>query len=262
MKASDGTAAATRKTKRVRNVLGELVSTIEGAEQTDAARRVETRYAYDGAGRLRTVTTGGQTTTFKYDAAGNRASVSNPNLGATVTAGDGKPSVRFAYNGHGELTEREDARGATYYGYDKLGRRACAADRGGTATWEYDPANGKGLLKRRGYDRGRILTAASSCAFGGNFAETYAYNADARLETATTAIIDDAGATTTLTRGHTYDAYGRLSSTTHPSSVTIAREYNERGYLAKLKHGEAALVSVTARKAYGGSKAEIYGNGA
>ncbi|MCY4123448.1 MAG: RHS repeat-associated core domain-containing protein, partial [Acidobacteria bacterium] len=92
--------------------------------------------------------------------------------------------------------------------------------------------------------------------------ETYAYNADARLETATTAIIDDAGATTTLTRGHTYDAYGRLSSTTHPSSVTIAREYNERGYLAKLKHGEAALVSVTARTARGRSKAEVYGNGA
>ena len=208
------------------------------------------------------MTTGGQTTAFGYDAAGNRASVTNPNLGAAVNAGDGKVSVRFAHNGYGELTERTDARGATYYGYDKLGRRACAADRGGTATWEYDPANGKGLLKRRGYDRDRILTDASSCAFGGEFAETYAYNADARLKMVTTAIIDDAGATTTLTRGHTYDAYGRLSSTTHPSLVTVAREYNERGYLAKLKHGEAALVSVTARTAYGGSKAEIYGNGA
>ncbi len=262
VRASDGaTTKATRQTKRAHNVLGELVSVTEGAEQTDAARRVETRYAHDGAGRLKTVTTGGQTTTFAYDAAGNRASVTNPNLGATVSAGDGKVSVRFAHNGHGELTERADARGATRYAYDKLGRRTCAADRGGTATWEYDPANGKGLLKRRSYDRDTVLASAAPCAFGGEFAETYAYNADARLATVTTAIVDDANATTTLTRGHAYDDYGRLATTTYPSSVTVTHEYNDRGYPAKLKHGATTLVTVTARTARGQSKAVSYGNG-
>ena len=53
-------------------MLGELVSTTEGAEQTDTPEQIKqitTRYAYDGAGRLKTVTTGGQTTTFSYDAA-------------------------------------------------------------------------------------------------------------------------------------------------------------------------------------------------
>ena len=185
--------------------------------------------------------------------------MTNPNLGATVTAGDAKVSVKFAYNGRGELIERTDARGATYYGYDKLGRRTCAADRGGAATWEYDPANGTGLLKRRSYDRGAIL-ADASCAFGGEFRETYAYNADARLKTVTTSIIDDANATTTLRRGHTYDGYGRLSSTTWPS-VAVGREYNGRGYLAKLKHGSTVLVEVTERPARGQSGAVTYGNG-
>ena len=265
VKAANGNQVlATRQTKRTHNVLGELVSTTEGAEQTgdDAGNQVETSYAYDGAGRLETVTTGDQTTTFAYDAAGNRASVANPNLGATVTAGDDTVSVKFEYNGHGELTEREDARGATHYGYDKLGRRTCAADRGGTATWEYDPANGTGLLERRGYDRDTVLTEADDCAFGGDFAETYAYNTDARLATVTTAIIDDSdSATTTLTRSHAYDDYGRLSSTTYPSAVTVEHEYNNHGYPWKLKHGETELVKVTAQTAYGQSKAESYGNG-
>ena len=264
MAANGRETLATRKTKRTHNVLGELVSTTEGAEQTDTPeqiKQVETSYAYDGAGRLETVTTGDQTTTFAYDAAGNRASVANPNLGATLTAGNGTVSVKFEYNGHGELTEREDARGATHYGYDKLGRRTCAADRGGTATWEYDPANGTGLLERRGYDRDTVLTDPASCAFGGDFAETYTYNTDARLATVTTAIIDDSDATTTLTRSHAYDDYGRLSSTTYPSAVTVEHEYNNHGYPWKLKHGETELVKVTAQTAYGQSKAESYGNG-
>ena len=266
MAANGRETVATRETKRTHNVLGELVSTTEGAEQTDTAeqaKQVKTSYAYDGAGRLKTVTTDGLTTTFTYDAAGNRASVTNPNLGATLTAGDGMVSVKFDYNGHGELTEREDARGATYYGYDKLGRRTCAADRGGTATWEYDQTNGTGLIERRSYDRDTVLTEADDCAFGGDFAETYTYNTDARLETVTTSIIDDQdpAATTTLTRSHAYDDYGRPSSTTYPSAVTVEHKYNERGYLAKLMHGETALVKVTAQTAHGQSKAESYGNG-
>ena len=179
MAANGNERLAARQTKRTHNVLGELVSTVEGAAEA-ASKQVTTSYVYDGAGRLETVTTGDQTATFAYDAAGNRESVTNPNLGMAVAAGDAMVSVKFAHNGHGELTERTDARGATHYGYDKLGRRTCAADRGGTATWEYDPANGRGLLKRRSYDRDTVRTSASSCPFGNYFAETYAYNADAR----------------------------------------------------------------------------------
>ena len=79
----------------------------------------------------------------------------------------------------------------------------------------------------------------------------------------TTAIVDDQdpATPTTLTRSHAYDVYGRLSTTTYPSSVTVEHEYNDRGYPAKLKHGATALVDVTAQTAYGQSKAESYGNG-
>ena len=83
------------------------------------------------------------------------------------------------------------------------------------------------------------------------------------LKKVTTSIVDDQdpATATTLTRSHAYDAYGRLSTTTYPSSVTVTHEYNDRGYAAKLKHGSTALVNVTAQTAYGQSKAESYGNG-
>ena len=84
----------------------------------------------------------------------------------------------------------------------------------------------------------------------------------------TTSIVDDQDppTTTTLTRSHTYDDYGRLASTTYPSSVATAAvrvdyEYNRHGYAAKLLHGETELVKVTAQTAYGQSKTVNYGNG-
>ena len=43
--------------------------------------------------------------------------------------------------------------------------------------------------------------------------------------------------------------------------MTVTHEYNSKGYLAKLMHGETALVEVTAQAAHGQSKAESYGNG-
>ena len=84
----------------------------------------------------------------------------------------------------------------------------------------------------------------------------------------TTSIVDDQdpATTTTLTRSHAYDDYGRPSSTTYPAAaaadaVTVTHEYNGRGYPWKLKHGETELVKVTAQTAYGQPEAERYGNG-
>ena len=56
--------------------------------------------------------------------------------------------------------------------------------------------------ERTEQDRDTVLTEADDCVFGSDFAETYAYNTDARLETVTTSIIDDQDpvAPTTLTR--------------------------------------------------------------
>ena len=65
----------------------------------------------------------------------------------------------------------------------------------------------------------------------------------------------------TLRRGFGYDAYGRLTTATHPSSLSAKYEYNPRGYVSKILEGANALVSYTAMNARGSVKSATYGNG-
>ena len=214
-----GTATATtRTTTRTYNFLGELVETVEGAARPAGSDdRVKTTYAYDGSGLATTVTAGatgaagGVATTFGYDAAGNRTSVTNPNMGTAATGA----SARFEYDGLGRVRERTDGRGTTAYEYDLLGRPKKRTDPGGgVAIWGWDPANGKGLPGSRSY--------------GAAFSETYVYDADARLKTATTAIAAG-GRTESFRTTHAYDDRGRPSSTTHPSGAAVTYGYNAQG---------------------------------
>ena len=166
VKDADGMGTEDRESERLYNILGELVEATDGSDKS-SAEKVTTTYAYDTSGLLRTVTADGVATTFEYDAAGNRESVTNPDMG---TAATGK-SVRFAYTGLGQVRERTDGRGTTTYAYDLLGRPTSREDPAGTgtvtATWSYDPANGKGRLGSRSYG-------------GAAFSETYEYNLDER----------------------------------------------------------------------------------
>ena len=246
-----GTATATtRTTTRTYNFLGELVETVEGAARPAGSDdRVKTTYAYDGSGLATTVTagatgaTGGVATTFGYDAAGNRTSVTNPNMGTAATGA----SARFEYDGLGRVRERTDGRGTTAYEYDLLGRPKKRTDPGGgVAIWGWDPANGKGLPGSRSY--------------GAAFSETYVYDADARLKTATTAIAAG-GRTESFRTTHAYDDRGRPSSTTHPSGAAVAYGYNAQGYMATVSSGSTTLVDYRGADAWGNSTEEVYGNG-
>ena len=251
VKEADGTVADTRASERLYNLLGELVKATDGSDQT-SANKVTTTYGYDTSGLLETVTADGVEMSFKYDAAGNRESVTNPDMG---TAADGK-SVKFAYTGLGQVRERTDGRGTTSYRYDLLGRPTSRVDPAGmgtvTATWSYDPTNGKGRLASRGYG-------------GTAFSETYEYNDQARLEETTTTIRD--GSTTeTLVASHGYDRLGRPSTTTYPSELKVERGYNARGYLSTLADATTAtkktLVRYGAMDARGNIETETFGNGA
>ena len=253
------TAGTTATTTRVKtsdyNVLGELASTTDAAGTTAA---VTTAYAYDASGLLRTVTVdGARKTVFGHDAAGNRTSVSSPNFGTAT----------FAHTALGELAERTDARPrTTTHAYDKLGRLVTATDADGESRWVYDGPNGKGLLAVRC----RSATANANCAKVGEYRETLAWNADARLSKRTTEIADGA---TTQSYVHVYgylgdgdaDVHdGRLATVSYPSGLKVRREYNARGYLARLVDAatNTALETYGARDAYGNVLTETYGNGA
>ena len=252
VKEEDGTVSDTRESARLHNLLGELVEATDGAEQALSANKVTTTYAIDTSGLLTTVTADGVATSFEYDAAGNRASVTNPDMG---TAADGK-SVKFEYTGLGQVSEREDGRGTMEYTYDKLGRQTQRVEKSGTGTvtgtaiWSYDPANGKGRLASRSYG-------------GAAFSETYTYGSHARLERVDTSIGGTAGPFVTR---HAYDGLGRPSTTTHPSGLKVERGYSARGYLETLTDATAAtkktLVTYRAMDAHGNIETERFGNGA
>ena len=241
--ARPGGGSDTRRTRHTYNVLGELVETLEGAEQTLTAKQATTSFEYDGSGLLETVTAAGVETSFAYDKAGNRTSVTNPAVGTTVSGA----SATFVHSALGELLSRTDARGATAYEHDRLGRptRRTHPD-GVVAQWSWDPANGKGLLGVRSY--------------GAGFSETYAYNSDARLRTSTTRIVAG-GRTERFDTSYGYDGRGRMSSATHPSDATVSFAYNRRGCLESVSSGGTVLVAYRGADARGNATEVAYGNG-
>ena len=126
--------------------------------------------------------------------------------------------------------------------------------------------HGTGLLARRC----RSATANANCANVGEYRETFAWNADARLAKRTTEIADGA-ATRSYVHAHGYLGDGdpnvhdgRLATVTYPSGLTVRREYNARGYLARLVDAatNTALETYAAQDAHGNVTAETYGNGA
>ncbi|MFI7225178.1 RHS repeat domain-containing protein [Nonomuraea angiospora] len=100
-----------------------------------------TKYTYDKAGRLATVTDpAGNVWRHHYDLLGREIKTEDPDKGTTTTV----------YNDTDEVVSTTDARGRTlWYGYDALGRKTSLREGSGTgallAEWKYD-ALAKGQL--------------------------------------------------------------------------------------------------------------------
>jgi RHS repeat-associated protein len=154
--------------------------------------------AYDTSGRIASEATGGVTTAYGYDPAGQLLSV-------TPTAGH-----------------------VTVHTYDQLGRRATTKIGAAAATTNtYDPTGA--LLSGGGstytYDlAGRRLTEAAS---GNNL--TYVYNAAGQLATLTRV----QGAVTT-TQSRTYDATGTLATVANVTGNTTTMDWDPTGGVAQL----------------------------
>ncbi len=253
----DGTRSPTLYTRREYNLAGELVKLVEGdsnnrPNDTLPADGVVTEYAWYGSGLLKSTTVNGNYTTgFKYDAAGNRTEVTNPNF-STVT---------LRHTAAGELWRREESGRTTTWTYDGLGRPTRRQDPDGVSEWEWDPANGRGSLSKRcredtaGATTCRAMTAP-------DFRETRTYGSDARLDRVATTI-RAGGLVRNYTHSYTHDTHGRLKTVTHPSGLTVERRYNARGYLRRLRNraGGANLITYGSVNARGQATEESYGNG-
>ncbi|CAG7624851.1 RHS repeat protein [Actinacidiphila bryophytorum] len=193
-----------------------------------------TTFGYDAAGNKTTVTDAlGKTTTTAYDANDDATSVKDPlgretttrydDLGRIdkVTAPDGAATI-YSYNVTGTLATREDPNGhTTTYGYDDAGRQTSVTDPlGRVRTVGYDAdGNAATVTDARGITTttafdGRGLP--SGTAYSDNTpAVGYSYFGDGKQKT----ITDGTG-----TRTFGYDADGRLASVT-PSAGKGAFSY-------------------------------------
>lgn len=205
------------------------------------------RYRYDSQGHLISSNGAGGDETVTIFEHGRPLAVRDPNHGMKV----------YRYNAFGELAWMKDAKGqATHYKYDDLGRMTRRSEPWGVTTWQYDLT---GI--------GRLATV--SVAGGEPNSESYSYDAAGRPIGSTRRI----GAAT-YSMSHTYDAFGRLATTTYPESGVKTRSlYAASGELARIcdittvdfcdlnNDGSNLLWKTTARDAQSRITAESFGNG-
>ncbi len=191
--------------------------TIESVDANGTA----VHYEYYPDGKLKWTQIGEDETTrisLEYDNAGNRILLADPNYG-TVTS---------VYNAYGQLCLNTDPKGnTTEYLYDNLGRNIERIETNAetneveTTNWFYD-WNGKDQLDyvqgkhqyiQYEYDQlGRVLSIAEQ-------RDTY---------------WDE------LITNYEYDNLSRVRKVTYPTGYSIRKEYNDLGYLTKIK-SEAGL---------------------
>ncbi|MCY0916351.1 LysM peptidoglycan-binding domain-containing protein [Massilia antarctica] len=200
--------------------------------------KVETR-SYDKAGRLKAQRdAGGNTTTFAYDANGNRVSTRDSMGHASYTAYDAANRViaqedatghimRFGYDAAGNMVSREDGRGnTTLYRFDQENRLASEVDALKAETqYTYDATGQRiGMLDANGnqttytFDKNSRLIGQKD-AYGNE--QKFSYDAVGNRLSRT----DAAGNTTHFA----YDGANQLSSETDPLGNTTAYQYDRVG---------------------------------
>ena len=208
------------------------------------AEGVVTRYEYDGLNRLTGVVEnyvdGGPVdqetnvhTTYGYDAAGNRTSVTDGNDHATTYEYDDLNRLEATLD---PLTHR------TEYGYDRVGNRTVMTDANGFTTfYSYDALNRLVLVDYPapdpdvtfGYDpvgNREAMTDTTGTTH-------YEYDPAYRL----TEVTDGAGQTV----GYGYDAVGNRTGLVYPDSKTVSYSYDDANRLETVTDWDSQVVTYT-----------------
>jgi RHS repeat-associated protein len=206
------------------------------------------KYTYDFVGNLVKIVQpdGSTTTTFGYDMAGRKASISDPDLGQQT----------YTYDQDGNLTESVDARGGSgtiFMGYDGLDRpiwrNTSNSPTGAYDTYSYDSTAGGNV----GIGRLTGETFATGSLSGG---ETYTYDPRGQQTNSTMTV---GGGSYPL--GSSYDDAGNVLTQTYPDGETITKSYTAQGWLSGVttSQGNTTLASNLAYTGVGGAFGEITG---
>jgi RHS repeat-associated protein len=188
-------------------------------------------YSYFSSGKPKCITTpDNSTVTMQYDDFGRQIQLNDPSTG----------SMFYAYDAFDRLVHQTDAnQKSVYLTYDVLGRTVLKEYSSGAAiTYEYDPANALGLLKKT------QLTSGTNDGFIVH-SSNYTYN-DLVQVSELSEVFDNK----TLTHQYEYDNLGRVTKQTFPGGYILDNEYNDLGYLKSIKNASQPLwecISLTNR---------------
>lgn len=216
----------------------------------------------DATGKVITSTDKGGNLDFTYDSRGNQVEVKH---GSTVLITNGYDAygrqiiltdknagtVTYDYDAFGQLKQQTDNASQTYtMTYDDLGRLLTRQGPEGTTTNQYYNDNAgcsnNNLTKVIGFN---------------GVEKEYTYDILQRLQTEKLTI----DANNIYLTQYGYDTYGQLTSTTYPSGVVVANNYDNNGGLQTVSGGSAgnmtALFTATAINGFGQYTGFTLGNG-
>lgn len=192
-----------RTTSKSFNNAGEVISSSDDGSSIS--------YWYHSSGQVRQINAAGSVSTMAYDEYGMQTNLIDPDAGTTS----------YTYNAFGELLTQTNARSQeTSLSYDVLGRVQTKTSPEGTVAYTYDNAlNGIGAI---------------SSVSGTNNSVTYSYDEFSRVSSETNTIEG-----TPYTTSYTYDnVKGRVSQVVYPSQFAIINEYDDYGYLKRVKRND------------------------
>lgn len=216
-------------------------------------------YTYDELDRLLTASRGGATTSIKYDNAGRKINMDDPDMGTAGTPTDANWAWAYEYDAIGNLKFQTDARGCTLtltydalnrldtkssndidciqnvsvnFDYDAglngIGRRTSMTDDSGSSAWTYDT-------------RGRLLSESKVFTGAGTYNMSWTYNSADLPRTMTypdgevvtnnyndRMLVDSLIGTNTYVSSTNYDAAGRM--TARALGNTLTQTYNYYGW--------------------------------
>ncbi|MEV0821404.1 RHS repeat domain-containing protein [Nonomuraea rubra] len=237
-------------TTRIGDAQDRLIELRQYKGATPTGEYESTKYTYDHAGRLATVTDpAGNVWRHHYDLRGREIRTEDPDKGVTTTT----------YNDADEVVTTTDSRGKTlWYGYDALGRKTQLRDGSATGTllaeWKYD-ALAKGHLNASiRYVDGQAYTAEINAidadyrtlrqtvtvpAREGKLAGSYQLNTRYTLDDQVQSISFPAGGGLAEEQVvYSYDALSQPTKVTGLSAYVTATRYSKLGETLQYELGE------------------------
>ena len=250
---------------------GRLTSRVEprGNETGAVPDDFRTMYTYNGNDQIVSMSTPlGYSTSFEYDAAGNRSAVVDANAHRTdyaydadnhliaVTAPDATVTA-YAYDGPGNVTARTDANGnVTSYVYDAADRLATVTPPSpvGVTSYTYDAASRVAAITQPGsivsgflYDRlGRLWVQSNPSGTNG-IQYTYDKASNVTANGTDSRVYDAQNRLTSVARGsdtisYVYDKASNVVRRTYPSNLgatVVDYAFDDDGRLASVTSGRA-----------------------